>query len=58
MEDLRVLAAESRAVGMPGHKKARDYLVAQMEALGLDAQIHGDRPVDRVFGFIRVAVDT
>lgn len=39
MEDLRVLARESRAIGTPGHLAAREYLVNRIEALGLEAEV-------------------
>ena len=40
MVHLDVIASESRAIGMPGHNAARDYLVDQLELMGLDPQLH------------------
>jgi len=39
IEHLRVIAAEPRAVGLPGHTATREYLVEQLEALGLEPEI-------------------
>jgi hypothetical protein len=39
LEDLRVIAAESRAVGEPGNLAAREYLVEQIRAMGLEPEI-------------------
>jgi hypothetical protein len=39
MEQLWVIAAEPRAVGSSGHKATREYLIAQLNALGLDPQV-------------------
>lgn len=39
MEHLRVIAAESRSIGSPGHVAARDYLVEQLRGLGLSPEV-------------------
>jgi len=39
MQHLKVIAAEPHPVGTPEHDGVRDYLVEQIEALGLEAQI-------------------
>jgi hypothetical protein len=39
MEHLRVIAAGPRAVGLPGHTATREYLVAQLEAMGLETEV-------------------
>jgi hypothetical protein len=39
MVHLDVIAADSRAIGMPGHDATRDYLVAELTAMGLQPQI-------------------
>jgi hypothetical protein len=36
---LEVIATESRAIGTPGNRAARQYLVEQIEALGLEAEV-------------------
>jgi hypothetical protein len=39
MEQLRVLAAEPRAIGSPGHANAQEYLVDQLRSLGLEPEV-------------------
>jgi hypothetical protein len=39
MEHLRVIAADSRAVGSPGHASAQQYLIAELRSLGLDPEV-------------------
>lgn len=39
MIHLNVIASESRAIGMPGHDATRDYLVAELTAIGLQPEI-------------------
>lgn len=39
MQHLRVIASEPRAVGLPGHTAARQYLVEQLQAMGLVPQV-------------------
>lgn len=39
LEHLRVIASESRAIGEPGNLMARDYLVAQIRALGIEPEV-------------------
>jgi hypothetical protein len=39
MVHLDVIASESRAIGLPGHDAARDYLVDQLELMGLEPQL-------------------
>ncbi len=39
MVHLNVIASESRAIGMPGHDATRDYLVAELTAMGLQPEI-------------------
>ena len=39
MIHLNVIATESRAIGMPGHDATRDYLVAELTAMGLQPEI-------------------
>src|SRR5918994_1998986 len=50
MLQLDVIAAESRAIGMPGHDAARDYLVDQLALLGLDPQLQTTTAVMRFEG--------
>src|SRR5918994_6129380 len=50
MVHLDVIAAESRAIGMPGHDAARDYLVDQLALLGLDPQLQTTTAVMRFEG--------
>jgi hypothetical protein len=44
---LDAIATESRAIGMPGHDAARDYLVAQLTAMGLAPQLQTTTAVMR-----------
>ena len=39
MVHLNAIATDSRAIGLPGHDVARDYLVAQLTALGLQPEV-------------------
>lgn len=39
MEHLRVIAAEPRAIGSPGNIAARQYLIDQIRALGLEPEV-------------------
>ncbi len=42
MEHLRVITVEPRAVGLLGHTATREYLVAQLEAMGLETEVQDD----------------
>ena len=44
------IAGQSRAVGMPGHDAARDYLVAQLTAMGLQPELQTTTSVLRFEG--------
>jgi hypothetical protein len=50
MIHLDVIASESRAIGMPGHDVARDYLFDQLAAMGLDPQLQTTTAVVRFEG--------
>ena len=50
MQHLRVIAAESRAVGTPGHEAARRYLVDQLQAMGLEPEVQNASAVMRFPG--------
>ena len=50
MVHLNVIASESRAIGMPGHEAARDYLVAELTAMGLQPEIQTTSSVLRFEG--------
>jgi hypothetical protein len=39
MEHLRAITSEPRAVGLPGHTATRQYLVDQLQAMGLEPQV-------------------
>src|SRR5688572_18259524 len=39
MVHLDAIATESRAIGMPGHDAARDYLVDQLTLMGLQPEL-------------------
>jgi hypothetical protein len=39
LKHLKVIASEPHPVGSPAHSRVRDYLVQQIEALGLEAEI-------------------
>lgn len=39
MEKVEVIASEPRPLGSPAHEKAQDYLMAELEALGLHPEI-------------------
>jgi hypothetical protein len=58
MTHLELIAAESRAIGMPGHDSARDYLVDQLTALGLDPQLQTTTSVMRFEGADRYNAGT
>lgn len=42
LEHVRALAAEPRPVGSPVHARAREYLVSELEELGLEVEVHRD----------------
>jgi acetylornithine deacetylase/succinyl-diaminopimelate desuccinylase-like protein len=50
MIHLDAIAAESRAIGMPGHDAARDYLVDQLSLMGLDPQLQTTTGIVRFEG--------
>jgi hypothetical protein len=50
MIHLEVVASESRAIGMPGHDATRDYLVAELTAMGLQPEIQTTPAVLRFEG--------
>jgi hypothetical protein len=50
MGHLDVIASESRAIGMPGHDAARDYLVDQLSLMGLDPQLQTTTGIVRFEG--------
>jgi len=50
MVHLNAIAGQSRAVGMPGHDAARDYLVAQLTAMGLPQELQTKTSVLRFEG--------
>ncbi len=50
MVHLNAIAGQSRAVGMPGHDAARDYLVAQLTAMGLQPELQTTTSVLRFEG--------
>jgi Peptidase family M28 len=50
MAHLDVIASQSRAVGQPGHAAARDYLVAQLTAMGLQPELQTTTSVLRFEG--------
>lgn len=50
IEHLNVIAAESRAIGMPGHDATRDYLVEQLTMMGLGPELQTTTAVLRFDG--------
>jgi hypothetical protein len=50
MTHLDVIASESRAIGLPGHDATRDYLVAQLTAMGLHPDIQTTTAILRFEG--------
>ena len=50
MEHLEVIGSESRAIGMPGHDTAREYLIEQLEAMGLQTETQTTTSVLRFEG--------
>ena len=50
MQHLHVIAAESRAVGTPGHEAARHYLIDQLRAMGLEPEVQSASAVMRFPG--------
>ena len=50
MTHLDVIASESRAIGLPGHDATRDYLVAQLTAMGLQPEIQTTTAILRFEG--------
>jgi hypothetical protein len=50
MQQLRVLAADSRGIGLPGHDAAIAYLMAELRALGLEPEVQTATAVQRFPG--------
>jgi hypothetical protein len=48
MRDLQAIAAQPRAMGTHGHAAARDYLVRQLRAMGLDPRVQTTTSANRL----------
>ena len=48
LEDLKVIAAEPHGAGSPAQARVREYIIAQANALGLEAEVQTSEPVSNI----------
>ncbi|PPS40963.1 M28 family peptidase [Chroococcidiopsis sp. TS-821] len=58
MQSLEIIASQPRAMGSLGHAAAREYLIQQIEAMGLQPEVQATTVVQRWQGSTRFEVGT